>query len=183
MTTEPISEEAFTGRGFAVDDRLWMADWEVEFADRRQYENRLYGEGIVDEIMKEAYAAPRCSDATFLGPARAAHYSYSNACKEVDEKMDEITRQKMANYLELFDAIKAKISNEQIAITVLQEVAKDVRSDRRSEEHEANNSQPASERQKKFMKKLGIKYPADVTKLEASAMIDEELGKNGNNSD
>jgi hypothetical protein len=29
------------------------------------------------------------------------------------------------------------------------------------------------------MKKLGIKFPDTVTKQEASTLIDEELGKNG----
>jgi hypothetical protein len=33
------------------------------------------------------------------------------------------------------------------------------------------------------MKKLGIKYPENVTKVEASTLIDEELAKNGNSSD
>ena len=34
--------------------------------------------------------------------------------------------------------------------------------------------------QKKFMKKLEINFPKAVTKQEASALIDEELSKNGN---
>jgi hypothetical protein len=165
-----------------------MADWESELVDRRRFEDRHYSGGIVDEIIKEACAASRCEGATFLGPAaRGPRYSYSNTCKEVDRNMDEITKQKLSNYLELFEAIKAKISNEQIALAVLQEVAKDVRSDKRAEQtHEeqgAKNIEPATDKQKKFMKKLGIKFPANVTKLEASALIDEARGTNGNDSD
>jgi hypothetical protein len=38
---------------------------------------------------------------------------------------------------------------------------------------------PATEKQKQFMKKLNIRFPATVTKHEASALIDEELAKNG----
>lgn len=42
---------------------------------------------------------------------------------------------------------------------------------------DTNSSQPATDKQKQFMKKLGIKFPATVTKQEASMMIDEELGR------
>jgi len=41
------------------------------------------------------------------------------------------------------------------------------------------NSVPATDKQKNFMKKLGIEYPETVTKQQASKLIDEELGKNG----
>jgi hypothetical protein len=47
------------------------------------------------------------------------------------------------------------------------------------QEKEAKNSVPATDRQKKFMKKLGIDFPETVTKQEASLLIDEELGRNG----
>ncbi len=182
---EPNGAGAWIGGVLVIDEGLWMADWEAELVDWRRYEDRHYGGGIVDEIMEEACVASRCEGATFLGPvARGPRYSYSNPCKEVDEKMDETTRQKMSEYLELFDAIKAKINNEQVALALFQEVAKDVRSDKRAtqtqEGQDAKGSEPATKKQKEFMRKLGLKYPANVTKLEASALLDEELGKNGN---
>jgi len=182
-TIEPSGEGVWTGGAFVIDEGLWMADWESEFADRRRFEDQLYSEWVVDEIMKEAQSVLRWDGAIPVGQAYGARYSYSNGCKEVDRKMDEITKQKMSDYLELFEAIKAKISNEQIALAVLQEVAKDVRSDKRAEQtHEeqgTKNSQPATDKQKKFMKKLGIKFPANVTKQEASMLIDEERGRSG----
>jgi hypothetical protein len=70
-----------------------------------------------------------------------------------------------------------------VAIAILQEMSKDRRSQQMHEEQETKNSEAATERQKKFMKKLGIKYPENVTKVEASTLIDEELAKNGNSSD
>ena len=42
-----------------------------------------------------------------------------------------------------------------------------------------DNSQPASENQKQFMRMLGVKFAATVSRQEAAAMIDEELGKGG----
>jgi hypothetical protein len=183
MTTEPISEEAFMGRGFAVDDRLWMVDWEVEFSDRRRYEDRFYGEGIVDEIMPEAQAASCRNGATPVGAACAGHYSYSDDCKEVDEKMDIETHQSLNGYVALFDLISERMEDVTVAIAILQEMSKDRRSQQMHEEQETKNSEAATERQKKFMKKLGIKYPENVTKVEASTLIDEELAKNGNSSD
>ncbi len=44
---------------------------------------------------------------------------------------------------------------------------------------EAKNNEPATEKQKQFMKKLGIEYPADVTKQYASMLIDEKREQNG----
>jgi len=66
----------------------------------------------------------------------------------------------------------------------LQEVSKDRRSAEIREERETKNSgtqdsQPATEKQKQFMKKLGIEYPADVTKQYASMLIDEKREQNG----
>jgi len=169
----------WTEGAFAIDEGLWMADWDAEFVDRRNYEDQLYSGWAVEEIRKEAETALRW-DGTFPAPrAYGPRYSYSNRCKEVDRKMDEITRQKMSDYLELFDAIKTRISSEQIAVAVLQEIAKDVRRDRRAEEHDTGKSEPATEKQKQFMKKLGIKFPAGVTKQEASLMIDEKREQNG----
>jgi len=162
-----------------------MADWELELVDWRRYEDQLHGEGIVDEIMKEAYAAPRCKDATFLGSAaRGPRYSYSTMCKEVDEKMKFDMQSKLDEYLRLLEQIKQKTQDERTAVALLQEVSKDrrsaeIREERETKKDDTQDSQPATEKQKQFMKKLGIKFPATVTKQEASLMIDEERGRNG----
>jgi len=103
----------------------------------------------------------------------------SNECKEVDEKMDENTKEKLTSYMELLGEIKEKTEDERTAVSLLQEISKDIRSERIKTEREANNSEPATDKQKKFMKKLGIDFPETVTKQEASLLIDEELGKNG----
>jgi hypothetical protein len=91
---------------------------------------------------------------------------------------------KLEEYLKLLEQIKQKTTDERTAVSLLQEVSKDRRSAEIREERETKNgepkdSEPATPKQKQYMKKLGIEFPATVTKQEASALIDEELGKNG----
>jgi len=110
--------------------------------------------------------------------------SCSNTCKEVDKKMQFDMESKLEEYLQLLEQIKQKTTDERTAVSLLQEVSKDRRSAEIREERETKNndtkdSQPATEKQKQFMKKLGIKFPATVTKQEASMLIDEERGRNG----
>jgi hypothetical protein len=183
--TEACGHGVWIDGAFAIEEGLWMADWERELLDWRRYEDRLYGGGIVDEIMEEACAAPSCEDATFpASAARGPRCSYSNICKEVDKKMKFDVQSKLDEYLRLLEQIKQKTNDERTAVALLQEVSKDRRSAEIREERETKNgdtvdSQPATEKQKQFMKKLGIKFPATVTKQEASLMIDEERGRNG----
>ena len=110
--------------------------------------------------------------------------SYSNTCKEVDEKMQFDMQSKLEEYLKLLEQIKQRTTDERTAVSLLQEVSKDrrsaeIRDERETKNSDAQDSQPATEKQKQFMKKLGIKFPATVTKQEASLMIDEERGRNG----
>ena len=105
--------------------------------------------------------------------------SYSNNCKEVNDKMDQDIQAKLDSYMELLEKIKQKTDDERTAVSLLQEVSKDRRMDAIRDEREAKNNVPATEKQKKFMKKLGIEFPETVTKQEASMLIDEELGRNG----
>ena len=116
-------------------------------------------------------------------------YSYSNTCKEVDEKMQFDMQSKLDEYLRLLEQIKQKTTDERTAVSLLQEVSKDRRSAEIREERETRksegkkgegkNNEPATEKQKQFMKKLGIEYPADVTKQYASMLIDEKREQNG----
>ena len=104
----------------------------------------------------------------------------SNNDKEVDEKMDIKIKDKLHAYLEIFDEILEKTDSESTAIVLLQEISKDLRMEKIKEGQNAKNEdQPATDKQKKFMKKLGLDFPKNITKKEASVMIDEELSKNG----
>ena len=93
--------------------------------------------------------------------------------------MDQDIQAKLDNYMELLEEIRQKTDDERTAVSLLQEVSKDRRMEAIREEREAKNNVPATEKQKKFMKKLGIEFPETVTKQEASVLIDEELGRNG----
>ncbi len=105
--------------------------------------------------------------------------SYSNTCKEVDEKMKEDIQAKLGEYLQIYEDLKEKTGDDRAALTLLQEVAKDRRTEEIRGEREAKNNEPATAKQIKFMKKLGMGIPEGVTKKEASMLIDEELGRNG----
>ena len=184
-TTKPGGQGVWTDGAFTINEGLWMADWELELVAWRRYEDRLHGESTVDEIMKGAYAASRCRNATFLGcAARGLRCLCSTVCKEVDEKMKFDMQSKLDEYLRLLEQIKQKTTDERTAVALLQEISKDRRSAEIREERETKNDdaqdvQPATEKQKQFMKKLGIKFPATVTKQEASLMIDEKREQNG----
>ena len=93
--------------------------------------------------------------------------------------METDTQQTVDRYISLFDGISEKVNSDVVAIAILQEVSKDRRSGEIRTERAAQSSEPATEKQKQFMKKLNIRVPATVTKHEASALIDEELAKNG----
>ena len=103
--------------------------------------------------------------------------SYLNY-KEV-KKMDQNMQAKLDKYMDLFEELKQKTNDERTALTLLQEVSKDRRMEEIREEREVKNSEPATTKQLKFMKKLGIDVPPGITKREASMLIDEELGRNG----
>ena len=99
-----------------------------------------------------------------------------NKCKGV-KKMESTIREKIDAYVEIFDAIRDKTESEEAAIVILQEMNKDRRSVEIREEREAKHEDAATTRQRGFMKTLGIRCPATVTRKEASLLIDEELTK------
>jgi hypothetical protein len=108
-----------------------------------------------------------------------ASFACSKRCKEVDEKMDGETQQRMEDYLALFAAISDKIDNDPVAIAIMQEVSKDRRSQLMQGERSEKDNRPATAKQKDYLRKLGIKFPENLSKAEASALIDEGLAKNG----
>ena len=85
---------------------------------------------------------------------------------------------KVETYLELLGEIKEKVGDEATAARLLTEVAKDVRMDQIREERE-NHAEPATTKQLQFLKRLGVKVEPGVAKAEASRLIDEELGRTG----
>ena len=101
--------------------------------------------------------------------------SYSNICKEVNEKMDADTKERLDNYLELLDEISEKTDDASTAVALLHEICKDRRARQMRNEREAKSSNKVTFKQKRCMKRLGIDFPDDITKKEASVLISEEL--------
>jgi hypothetical protein len=101
-------------------------------------------------------------------------------CKEVDGNMDEYTQTKLDEYLGLLETIRKKTGDERTAMTILQEISKDRRTEQIRMERETRNGgrigDLATDRQRSFLKKLGIEFANDITKKQASFLIDHELG-------
>jgi hypothetical protein len=93
--------------------------------------------------------------------------------------MDTETQQRVSGYLALFGAIAEKVENDAVAIAILQEVSKDRRSLQMQGERSEKDNRPATAKQKDYLRKLGIAFREDISKAEASALIDEGLGKTG----
>jgi hypothetical protein len=91
--------------------------------------------------------------------------------------MNSNTQGKLDEYLELYGEIQRKTGEEKVALTLLTEISKDRRVEEMKEDREKKNGEPATEKQKKFMDSLGVDYPKNITKKEASALIDEEMGR------
>lgn len=147
-------------------------------------------EAIEESVDEHGSSAPVCSDAREVfrprGCGRTAPVrdspslpGCSHSCKEVEETMDTETQHRLDDYVTLFAVISERVNNDAVAIAILQEMCKDRRSTEIHEEREVKNDRPATEKQKQYMKKLNIPVPENLTKRQASMLIDGELGKNG----
>ena len=74
-----------------------------------------------------------------------------------------------------YKEISKKIDNESVAVTLLTEISKDRRSEQMKNERRTKNSDTVTFRQKKCMQNLGIEYPENITRKEASVLIQEEI--------
>jgi hypothetical protein len=114
-------------------------------------------------------------------PARAGQeldVCHGQSLKGGDLKMKPNVEARLEGYLELLNEIKGKVGDEATAARILSELAKDVRMEQIREERQVH-AEPATARQLQFMKKLGVEIEPGLTKAEASRLIDEELGRNG----
>lgn len=103
--------------------------------------------------------------------------SCSNRCKGVNEKMDADTKKRLVNYIELFDEISEKTEDANIAVAILHEMSKDRRAEQMRSERETKKSSTVTFKQKKCMERLGIDFPDDISRKEASVLIQEELDR------
>jgi hypothetical protein len=80
-------------------------------------------------------------------------------------------------YLGLFQEIRGRVSDDQVARAILAEVAKDRRMEEIRQEREQHNSDPATAKQLQYLKNLGVETRPGLTKKEASVLIDEAIQK------
>ena len=85
------------------------------------------------------------------------------------------------NYVQLFDAIRGRVGDDQLAIAILEQCGKDFRvAQMRGIDHvdrldsQGGADMPATPKQVAFLEKLQVRYiPQNLTKDQASKMIDE----------
>ena len=87
--------------------------------------------------------------------------------------MDVITEQKLEGYLALFEEIRQRTGDDDIAKALLGEIAKDLRMEQIQEERGLNGSTPATIAQLNYLKRLGAVIPQEgLTRSQASKLID-----------
>ena len=86
--------------------------------------------------------------------------------------MNKEMKESISHYVELYDAIQEKTGNDVITVTILQEIGKDTRSGKMAAAG-GNNHVPATEKQKDFLRDLGVEFLESITKKEASDMIEQ----------
>jgi hypothetical protein len=83
-------------------------------------------------------------------------------------------RSKVKNYIELIETIKEQTGDNAVAVAVFHEVLKDSRSENSSPQKKVYNSDsPATDKQIDYLKKLGVHIPEQVTRQQASDLIDQ----------
>ena len=77
-------------------------------------------------------------------------------------------------YIKLYEEIKEKVQDEQLAKTIFQEVVKDRRMvGKVSASKKVKNNGPATEKQIAYLENLGVEIQPGLTKQRASELIDE----------
>ena len=91
--------------------------------------------------------------------------------------MDADTKRRLNSYLELLDEIAEKTDDASTAMSLLHEICKDRRAEEIRNERQGRKNGAVTFKQKKCMKRLGIDFPDDISRKEASILIQEELDK------
>ena len=84
--------------------------------------------------------------------------------------MKKEIQKSISEYIELFDAIQEKVPGNDVAIAILQEVGKDKRT---AEIAEVSSDGLATDKQKKYLKDLGVEFDDSITRKEASDLIEQ----------
>ncbi len=93
---------------------------------------------------------------------------------EMNERLEE--------YLGLFETVKARVGDEQVACEIVNQVGKDSRCEKLQGSQRSfggssgdGNETPATNKQIGYLKRLGVMVPEGVTKYQASELIDQAM--------
>jgi hypothetical protein len=84
--------------------------------------------------------------------------------------MKKEIQKSISEYVELYDAIQEKAPSGEVAIAIFQEIGKDKRT---AEIAEVSSDGLATDKQKKYLKDLGVEFNDSITKKEASDLIEQ----------
>jgi hypothetical protein len=90
---------------------------------------------------------------------------------------DNEFQEKLQFYIEAFEKARQKVGDDNAAAALIQEAAKDRRTNQMQRDRKVSGGEAATAKQVDYLVKLGAKVPAGITKLEASELIDELLAR------
>jgi len=98
--------------------------------------------------------------------------------------MDDKIQEKLSSYLEILKQISKNTGDERTAVSLLQEIMKDLRMEQIRQErgfNGANGDALATEKQISYLKSFGAVIPEGLTRQQASQLIDQcKAAKYGN---
>lgn len=100
-------------------------------------------------------------------------YRILNTCKEVANKMEFDIQVRVDEYIEILDRIRPKVESEEAAVAILHEACKDRRAESIRRDENKPREDGATEKQKRLLRELKVRYPSDISKIEASKLIDQ----------
>lgn len=91
---------------------------------------------------------------------------------------DEDMRVGVDEYANLFYRIDEMVHDRDVALVILQEMAKDMRANQIRQERRRNGD-AATAKQKRYLRRLGVEFKPEISFEEASRLIDEALEREG----
>ena len=85
---------------------------------------------------------------------------------------NETTGMTATEYLELFKGIKDFGVDREVALVIFQEMAKDIRTNQIRHERQQRAGDGATEKQKAYLRRLGVEFSPSISFEQASKLID-----------
>src|SRR3972149_6656291 len=82
-------------------------------------------------------------------------------------------------YFSLFSQIRESVGDRDVALVIFQEMTKDMIANQIRQERQDKANGAASEKQKSYLRRLGVDFRPDITSAQASKLIDEAKKREG----